>query len=154
MTGSATNNPKVAYELGPDGALIKAQEQMNALVDDCSKTSLTLTSLGFKEDVLDLEPRQVQDVIILEDKEAAVQQLMKNKGIHKAGSLYKAGEIMANSQVVLEAARRTAIQVKQDQENAAKKKDSKKKQIVSDGVAAFRRWVAQGKQDTENENHR
>ena len=55
---------------------------------------------------------------------------------------------------MLEAARRTAIQVKQDKENAAKKKDSKKKQIVSDGVAAFRRWVAQGKQDTENENHR
>ena len=79
---------------------------------------------------------------------------MKNKGINKAGSLYKAGEIMANSRVVLEAARRTAIQAKQDKENAAKKKDAKEKQIVSDGVAAFRRWVAQGKQVSENENHR
>ena len=154
MTGNAANDPKVAYELGPDGAPVEAQERMNSLVEDYSKSSLTLTSLGFNGDVLDLEPRRVQDVVLPEDEEAAVQQLMKNKGINKAGSLYKAGEIMANSRVVLEAARRTAIQAKQDKDNAAKKKDAKEKQIDSDGVAAFRRWVAQGKQVSENENHR
>lgn len=154
MTGNAVNDPKVAYELGADGAPIEAQDRMHALVDDYSKASQMLTTLGYNGNVLDLAPRQVKDFPLPADEEAAVQQLMMNKGMNKAGSLYKAGEIMANSRVVLEAARRTKLQAEEEKKVAAKKKSEREKQIVSNGVVAFRKWVAQGRQFTENEDHR
>ena len=55
---------------------------------------------------------------------------------------------------MLEAARRTAIQAEEAKKEAAKKKGEREKQIVSDGIVAFRKWVAQGRQFTENEEHR
>ena len=154
MTGNAVNDPKVAYELGPDGAPVEAQDRMLALVDDYSQAAQMLTTLGYNGNVPDLAPRKVKDTPLSAYEEAAVQQLMKSKGMNKAGSLYKAGEIMANSRVVLEAARRTAIQAEEAKKEAAKKKDEREKKIVSDGIVAFRKWVAQGRQFTENEEHR
>ena len=68
----------------------------------------------------------------------------------KAGKLYKAGIVMANSRVILEAHRRWGEMVDKDKQQAEKKKKDKEQQWISDGIEAFRRWVEQGRQITSD----
>lgn len=154
MTGNAANDPKVAYELGPGGAPEKAKVRIEELVKDYAECSNRLTSLGFNGGVLDLEPRRVQEDTLPADEEAAVQELVKNKGMNKAGSLYRAGVIMANSRVVLEAAKRVSLQAEKEKENASRKREEKEEQLILDGVSAFRRWVAHGRLFLEEDGHK
>lgn len=65
--------------------------------------------------------------------------------MNKAGSLYKAGVTMANSRLVLEAAKRVSLQAVKEKENAAQKREEKEEQLLVDGVSAFRQWVAEGR---------
>ena len=153
MTGNAANDPKVAYELGPGGAPEKAQVRIEELVKDYADCSNRLTSLGFNGGVLDLDPRRLNEYTLPVDEEAAVEQLVNNKGMNKAGSLYKAGVIMANSRVVLEAAKRASLQAAKEKENTARKREEREKQLLVDGVSAFRRWVAQGRLFLEEDGH-
>ena len=90
-----------------------------------------------------MAPKQVEEVVLPANEEAVINLLIKNKEMNKAGSLYKAGVIVANSQVVLEAARRSTLLV--EKENAAQKKEGKEWQSLFDGVGAFHNWDNQGK---------
>ena len=150
MTGNAANDPKVAYELGPGGAPDDAQARIESLVEDYGERSNELTGLGFNGDIFDLAPRRVQEIDLPANEEAAINLLIKNKGMNKAGSLYKAGVIMANSRVVLEAARRSALLTEKEKENAAQKREDKERQSLSDAVSAFRNWVNQGGKTLED----
>lgn len=61
--------------------------------------------------------------------------------------------IMANSRVVLEAAKRVSLQATKDKENAARKREEREEQLLVDGVSAFRRWVAQGRLFLDEDGH-
>ena len=87
---------------------------------------------------------------MLADEEAQVEKILQNKGMTKAGKLYKAGIVMANSRVILEAHRRWGEMVDKDKQQAEKKKKDKEQQWISDGIEAFRRWVEQGRQITSD----
>ena len=78
---------------------------------------------------MDLEPRRVQEDTLPADEEAAVEELVKNKGMNKAGSLYRAGVIMANSRVVLEGVKRVSLQAEKEKENASRKREKKRRTI-------------------------
>ena len=150
MTGNAANNLKVSCELGEGGAPEEARVRMESLVDDYSEVAEKLTNSGFNGNILNLAPRQVSRETFPEDEEAQIEHIIKNKGMTKAGKLYKAGIIMANSRVVLEAHRRSALLTEKERDDALQKKKDKEQQYILEGVDAFHRWLAQGKQITND----
>ena len=91
MTGNAANDPKVGYELGEGGAPEEARVRMESLVDDYSEVAEMLTNSGFNGNILNLAPRQVSRETFPEDEEAQIEHIIKNKGMMKAGKLYKVG---------------------------------------------------------------
>ncbi len=80
-----------------------------------------------------------------EGKEAKIQHIIDNRLINKAGGLYKNGLIIANAQVVLEAAKRIAVLDAKAKENTELKK--KNDVVKRDGKAqkAHREWVHEGR---------
>ena len=150
MTGNAANDPKVGYELGEGGAPEEARVRMESLVDDYSEVAEELTNSGFNGNILNLASRQVSHETFPEDEEAQIEHIIKNKGMTKAGKLYKAGIIMANSRVVLEAHRRSALLAEKERDEAVQKKKDKEQQYILEAVDAFHRWVAQGQQITND----
>ena len=58
--------------------------------------------MEFNVDLLDLEPTQVVNHPLPENEEAAIQVLLENGAVNKAGSLFQVGVSVANSHVVLE----------------------------------------------------
>ena len=99
MTGNTANNLKVSYELGEGGAPEEVRVRMESLVDDYSEVAEKLTNSGFNGNILNLAPRQVSRETFPEDEEAQIEHIIKNKGMTKAGKLYKAGIIMANREL-------------------------------------------------------
>jgi len=80
---------------------------------------------GFNSGVFDIQPRVVEKVLAPETDEAKVQAIIDNKAINRAGGLFKLGEHVANSAVVMEAARRIAASDKLDRiAKQQKKKDA------------------------------
>ena len=57
---------------------------------------------------------------------------------------------MVNSRVVLEAHRRSALLAEKERDEAVQKKKDKEQQYILEGVDAFHRWMAQGKQITND----
>ena len=80
-----------------------------------------------------------------EGNEAKIQHIIDNRLINKAGGLYKNGLIIANAQVVLEAAKRIAVLDAKAKENTELKK--KNDVVKRDGKAqkAHREWVHEGR---------
>ena len=146
MTANAVNDPKVRHELGEGGAPAAEQERLAALVVDYGAKADGLTAAGFNGELLDLEPRQVLDATIVpESEEEAAQKIVAENGMTKAGRLYKAGTIVANSRVVLR-----AHEIVLEQLQAAKdKKEFERKEngdwVLWVGLKSYMKWVADGK---------
>ena len=79
-----------------------------------------------------------------------IELIIKNKRMMKVGKLYKAGVIMANSRFVLEVHRRSALLAEKERDDAVQKKKDKEQPYILEGVDAFHRWLAQGKQIINN----
>jgi hypothetical protein len=109
MTGNATKDPKVRYEMGEGGAPADATNRLDLLHADYRKSVEALTEMGFNGVIFDIEPPVVSKDIIPEGNEAKIQHIIDNRLINKAQGLYKTGLIIANAQVVLEAAKRIAV---------------------------------------------
>ena len=107
MTRNCLKDPKIRFELGEGGAPEDVQRMMVLLEDDYKKASNKLGQMGFNREVLDLELK-VADVPdeITKDEEKLIQKIIDTKAVNSAGKLFKLGIYMANSKVVLEAARR------------------------------------------------
>ena len=146
MTANAVNDPKVRHELGEGGAPAAEQERLEALVTDYAAKSDGLTAIGFNGDLLDLEPRVVDDGDdVPSDEEEQALGIVLNKGMTKAGRLYKAGIVVANSRVILR-----AHEIAQEQEADAKQKKEYQKKESADctlwiGLKCFIAWVKDGR---------
>ena len=145
MTGNAANDPKVRYELGDGGAPQEALTRMNKLVEDYSTSATTLTRQGYNGGVLDLKPRVVVENTVLADNEAQVDHIVKNKLITSAGGLYKAGIVIANCDVVIDASKRSAVEAEELKEKAVQKKIEKQESIQAEAKMAFAAWVGHGR---------
>ena len=66
--------------------------------------------MKFNAELLDLEPNHVENHVLPANEEEAIQALMKNGGVNKAGSLFRVGISVVNCRVVLETLRRTKEQ--------------------------------------------
>jgi hypothetical protein len=102
MTANAVNDAKIRFEFGKGGGPEKQQERMQDLFDDYCKKREELADMEFNAELLDLEPPWVVNHPLPENKEAAVQALLRNGGVNKAGGLFQIGVSVANSRVVLE----------------------------------------------------
>ena len=130
MTRNALNNPKVRYELGEGGAPQEAGERMELLVKDYEELRESLGNLGFNSGVLDLKAREVVPREFPPDEEAAIQALLDNKSMNRAGGLFNIGCHVANSRVVLEAGRRLAVIEKEKKAKIDKKKKMTKRRML------------------------
>ncbi len=99
---------------GEGGAPQEAQDWMHSLVDEYNDIGSRLKTSGLNGDVLSLAPWIVNQEPLPVDEEAQVEKILQNKGMTKAGKLYKAGIVMANSRVILEAHRRWGEMVDKD----------------------------------------
>ena len=147
MTANAVNDSKVRHELGEGSAPAAEQERLEALVTDYAAKSDGLTAIGFNGDLLDLEPRVVDDDDdVPSDEEEQAQGIVKNKGMTKAGRLYKAGIVVANSRVILR-----VHEIAQEHEAAEKQKKEFQKKESADctlcwiGLKCFIAWVKDGR---------
>ena len=89
-------------------------------------------------------PYLLDNHILPANEEEAIQALMKNGGVNKAGSLFCVGISVVNCRVVLETLRRTKEQQekeKEDKERARKVVDDGK---LNSGLEAFRKWCGDG----------
>ena len=91
MNGNAGNNRKVGYELGEGGAPKEARVKIESLVDDYSEVTQKLTNSGYNGNILNPALRKVNHETFPEDEEAQIELIIKNKGMMKAGKLYKVG---------------------------------------------------------------
>ena len=145
MTGNAANDPKVRYELGDGGAPQEVLTQMEKLTRDYSTCAATLSEQGYNAGVLDLKPRVVVEHTVPSDGAAQVEHIIKNNLMTSAGGLYKAGVVIANCDVIINASKRAAIEAEQLKERAAQKKIEKHELLQSEGKMAFATWVGNGR---------
>jgi hypothetical protein len=84
------------------------------------------------------------------EEEDLIKEIVGKKIISSAGGLYKAGIVIANCRAVTQAARRSqALSLEAIGENLEKRK-AKERLDRSNARAAFRKWVDQGRKETED----
>ena len=151
MSRNSLNHPKVRWELGEGGAPEEATVRLELLVDDYNERARMLNANGFNGDILDLEPRRVEEnTEIGADEEAQIQQILKNKAVNAAGGLFKAGIIVANGRVILEAAKRQRENTtKADGAKVQKKKDDTEDEQMK-AIEIYRKWLTNGKKTDGN----
>ena len=131
--------------MGEGGAPADATNRLDLLHADYCKSGETLREMGFNGAMFGIEPPVVSKDVIPEGKEAKIQHIIDNWLINKAGGLCKTGLIIANAQVVLEAAKRIAVLDAKVKANVELKK--KNDVLKRDGEAqkAHREWVCEGR---------
>ena len=70
---------------------------MQDLFNNYHTRRVELADMGFNAELLDLEPPRVVNHPLPKNKEVAVQALLTNGGVNKAGSLFWIGVYVANS---------------------------------------------------------
>ncbi len=145
MTGNAALDPKVRYELGGGGAPAESSKRMEKLVEDYKSASKELTEKGYNGKVLDLELPVARNATLLADEDAAVEPIVKNRLINKAGGLFKTGLLIANSRAVVQAAKQIAEEDRLKALDAAQKKKERQESLQSEANLAFERWKADGR---------
>jgi hypothetical protein len=110
-----------------------------------------LNANGFNGDILDLGSRRVEENTEIDaDEEAQIQQILKNKAVNAAGGLFKAGIIVANGRVILEAAKRQRENTtKADGAKVQKKKDDTEDEQMK-AIEIYRKWLTNGKKTDSN----
>jgi hypothetical protein len=152
MTANAVNNTKVQFELGEGGAPEAEQKKMSDLYTYYCTKREDLRKMEFNVELLDLEPPHVKNHLLPANKEEAIQALMKNRGVNKAGNLFCVGFSVVNCRVVLETIWRTKeqqVKEKEDKERARKVEDNGK---LNSGLEAFGKWCGDGSK-VDNHNH-
>ena len=135
------------------GAPDDKQQMMKLLVQEYNECSATLTRLGFNGCVLNLEPRKVaENETLPDDEEAQIKHIVDNKLISKAGGLFKAGIVVANARVVVEAAKRVKAEEEKKKEEKAEKDKVKEATVTYTALHHFGKWVADGKKYDNNKN--
>jgi len=104
----------------------------------------------YNGEVLDLEPPVAKNAVLLADEDAEVDYIVKNRLINKAGGLFKAGLQIANSRVVIRAAKRIAEEDKLKALAAEQKKKARRETLQSEAKMAFGRWKADGRKMNDN----
>ena len=150
MTRNAVNDPKVRHEIGEGGAPEDIAKRMELLVEEYNDLAKQLTTMGFNGALLDIEPPTVKEKEIPADEEMQVQWLLKNKGINRAGGLFKIGNIVANSRVVLETYKRMAVIAKANKKEKQQDKDNIHTKDVWTAIRVFGAWKIAGRPTFNN----
>ena len=150
MTRNAVNDPKVRHEIGEGGAPEDIAKRMELLVEEYNDLAKQLTTMGFNGALLDIEPPTVKEKEIPADEEMQVQWLLKNKGINRAGGLFKIGNIVANSRVVLETYKRMAVIAKANKKEKQQDKDDSHTKDVWMAIRVFGAWKIAGRPTFNN----
>ena len=131
--------------MGEGGAPADATNRLDLLHADYCKSGETLREMGFNGAMFGIEPPVVSKDVIPEGKEAKIQHIIDNWLINKAGGLCKTGLIIANAQVVLEAAKRIAVLDAKAKANAELKKTHDLLKRDGEAQKAHREWVCEGR---------
>ena len=146
MSRNDLNHNKVRWEMGAGGAPKEATIRLELLVKDYEECARMLNARGFNGGVLDLEPPRVEKTAsIPDDEEAQIQLILKNKVMNKAGSLFKVGVHVANSRVLIEAARRHREGCTKAKAAKVLKDKCEKNNEALKAIELYRKWVADGK---------
>ena len=149
MTGNAANDPKVGYELGEGGAPEGASQRLVLLEEEYKECREALENLGYNSGILDLEPRRVmEEETFTGDKEAQIKDMLDNNKMSKAGTLFKSGNIVITSQVVVEAAKRANKKEKERKKAIAEKK-KKASEDTNFGSIRWWQWWKNGGKDSK-----
>ena len=152
-TGNAALDPKVRHELGEGGAPQEAQVRLEHLVEDYATSRNKLMELGFNGEVLDLKPKTVaanSSSALTMEEEDLIEEIVGKKIISSAGGLYKAGVVIANCRAVTQAARRSQAALLEAIGENLEKRKAKERLDRLNARAAFRKWVDQGRKETED----
>jgi hypothetical protein len=136
------------WEAGIGGAPEEATKRIDLLLKDYQEGAKRLTELGFNGSVLDLEPPKAEERAIPQGDEAKIEAIIKNKALNKSGSLFKIGEQIANSQNVLEAARRVREKAEKSKVEKEYVMQEKKDNANMHAILHYAKWVRDGKQST------
>ena len=137
--------------MGEGGALNDASVRLELLVEDYKESACLLSAKGFNGGVLDLEPCHVCDSVAIPDnKEAHIQILLKINAFNKAGSLFKSGVHVCNSNILLEAVKRNKeLDRLVREKNSLGDRYSKYKEALK-AVEIHLKWIAGGKKVDAN----
>ena len=152
MTANAVNDPKVRFELGEGGAPEAEQKRISDLYTDYCTTRDDLGNMEFNAELLDLEPNHVEIHVLPANEEEAIQALMKNGGVNKAGSLFRVGISVVNCRVVLETLRRTKEQQEKEKEEKERARKVAEDGKLNSGLEAFGKWCGDGSK-VDDHNH-
>ena len=152
MTANAVNDPKVRFELGEGGAPEAEQKRISDLYTDYCTTRDDLGNMEFNAELLDLEPNHVENHVLPANEEEAIQALMKNGGVNKAGSLFRVGISVVNCRVVLETLRRTKEQQEKEKEEKERARKVAEDGKLNSGLEAFGKWCGDGSK-VDDHNH-
>ena len=154
MTVNAVNDPKVRFEWGEGGGPVAQQTRMQDLFNKYCTRREELADMEFNAELLDLQPPRVVNHPLPQNNEEAVQALVKNGGVNKAGSMFCVGVYVANSRVALETlwwTKELAEKAKEEKERAHKISEDGR---LKSGIDAFRKWYVDGnKVDGDGNKH-
>jgi len=138
--------------LGKGGAPEAEQKRISDLYTDYCTMRDDLGNMEFNADLLDLKPNHVENHVLPANKEEAIQALMKNGGVNKAGSLFHVGISVVNCRVVLETLWRTKEQQEKEKEEKKHARKVAEDGKLSSGLEAFGKWCGDGSK-VDNNNH-
>ena len=92
-----------------------------------------------------MEPPVAGNATLLADEDAEVEHIVKNRLITKAGGLFKAGILIANSRAVVRAAKQIAEEDALKKSQAEQKKKEREETLQWEAKMAFGRWKADGR---------
>jgi len=104
-------------------------------------------------EVLDLKPKTVaanSSSALTMEEEDLIEEIVGKKIISSAGGLYKAGVVIANCRAVTQAARRSQAALLEAIGENLEKRKAKERLDRLNARAAFRKWVDQGRKETED----
>jgi len=142
----------IRFELGKGGAPEAEQKRISDLYTDYCTMRDDLGNMEFNADLLDLKPNHVENHVLPANKEEAIQALMKNGGVNKAGSLFHVGISVVNCRVVLETLWRTKEQQEKEKEEKKHARKVAEDGKLSSGLEAFGKWCGDGSK-VDNNNH-
>ena len=104
-----------------------------------------MTWLGFNSVLLKIKAKVVEKIIPPINDEAAVQAIIENKEINRAGGIFKLGVVVANCGVIMESAKRIKETEKREKEAKAKNKKDSTAKVNDTAVEKYWAWRYTGR---------
>ncbi len=142
----------IRFELGKGGAPEAEQKRISDLYADYCTTRDDFGNMEFNTELLDLEPNHLENHVLPANEEEAIQALMKNGGVNKAGSLFCVGISVVNCCVVLETLWRTKEQQEKEKEEKERAQKVAEDGKLNSGLEAFGKWCGDGSK-VDDHNH-